>query len=468
MPLAAVPLPESGGLSFSQVEIAAIIGLAAGWIALDRLSSLRVGLWAIAGAVLAMLLAGLAFAWLASGLVDLHLGRTRAATIAISFLVGGLVRGAAADRRSMASLVALAGATSWLTYDMARLPYRPLRDLELYLEAGSTALHGTLPYLRAPLPPGPAAPDLPFVYPPPTIPIFELLASIPRPVAETIWVVGSVAAVVAALWLLGVRGRWLLVLLAWPPLAVGLAVGNVASFTFLLFVAGFRFGALLILGGMFKPQSTIPALWLVRERRWRSIAVGIGILASVALVALPFTGLEAWPAWLNALWSFQASVAAFPSIEGLALVRGVGTSLALVVTVVAIGLAFIGRGRNGIARFGLASILASPTLYLHGLSPLLPGALFLGPELLWFVLGLGPWWIGFQSAWLAVAVVGLALLLARDGELRLPADLSPARADVHPLGRLGQVWPDSAALDRVVARSAANATPPSGEASPTP
>jgi hypothetical protein len=346
-----------------------------------------------------------------------------------------------------------------LTYDMARLPYRPLRDLELYLEAGATALHGALLYLQAPLPPPPAAPDLPFVYPPLTIPLFELLASIPRPVAETIWVAGSLAAVVAALWLLGVRGRWLLVLLAWPPLALGIAVGNVASFTFLFFVAGFRFGALLILGGIFKPQSTIPALWLARERGWRSIAIGIGILVLLALVALPFTGVEAWPAWLNGLRFFQASIPAFPSIEGLSLARAIGTTLALAVTILAVGLAFLGRGRNGLARFGVASILASPTLYLHGLSPLLAGALCLGPELLWFVLGLGPWDIGFPSAWLAMAIVGLALLVARREDLRIPDDLSPARADVHPAARMAQVWPDRGGPDPLVARSAASVRP---------
>ena len=80
---------------------------------------------------------------------------------------------------------------------------------------------------------------------------------------------------VSAFWLLGVRGRWLLVLIAWPATAVGLAVGNVASFTFLLYVLGFRLGAALVLSGIFKVQSIIPGLWLIRERRWRELALGL-------------------------------------------------------------------------------------------------------------------------------------------------------------------------------------------------
>jgi hypothetical protein len=131
-------------------------------------------------------------------------------------------------------------------------------------------------------------------------------------------------------------------------------------------------------------------------------------------------------------------------MQGLSLPRWLG-ALALVVTAAAIGFAFVGRGRDGLARFGIAGIVSSPTLYVHGLSPLLAGALGLGPELLWFVLGLAPWRIGFPSAWLAIGLVGLALVLRQGNDLRLPGDLSPARADLHPLGRTGQVWPDEAA-----------------------
>jgi hypothetical protein len=116
----------------------------------------------------------------------------------------------------------------------------------------------------------------------------------------------------------------------------------------------------------------------------------------------------------------------------------VGPVLAVVISVGAIGFALLTRGRNALARYGLASVIASPTLYLHGLSPLLPGMLILGPELLWFTLGVGPWKLG---SWITMAVVGLALLRVSGSDLRSPSDLSRERADLHPAGRFGQVWP---------------------------
>jgi hypothetical protein len=220
---------------------------------------------------------------------------------------------------------------------------------------------------------------------------------------------------------------------------VGIAVGNVASYTFLLYALGFRFGPAIVLSGAFKVQSAIPTLWLVRERRWWSIVVGVGVLAALALVALPLMGVQAWVDWANGLRYFQQSFAAFPGIEGNALSRWQGPVVALLATVLALGFGLVRGGRNGLARLGLASIVSSPTLYQHGLSLVLAGSLALGPELLWFVLGLGPW--SNETVWLTVVLVAIALL--RSGrELELPRDLSPARADIHPAGRAGQVWPE--------------------------
>jgi len=282
----------------------------------------------------------------------------------------------------------------------------------------------------------------PFVYPPFTIPLFELLSSLPGPLSDALWEAGSVAAVISGLWLLGVRGRWLLVLLLWPPLAVGIAVGNVASFTFLLYVAGFRFGAALVVSGAFKVQSMIPTLWLIRERRWRDLGVGVGVVALVAIVSVPIVGLPTWAAWPKGLIAFQESLAAFPGIQGLAVTRSQGPLVAAAIAIILVAFALLARGRNALARFGLASVVGSPTLYLHGLPPLLAGALALGPELLWFFLGLGarngPF--GIRSAWIAMAMVGLTLLVARQ-DLRVPGDLTPARADMHPAARMQQVWP---------------------------
>lgn len=421
-----------GSFVLFQVEVAVIAGLGVGWVLFDRLVSMRIpaGVSVLVGLGLA---AGgwLIWSWLG-------LGQGIETVIAVSFVFGGLIRGRG-SARSVASAVVIAAVTTWLTFDFSRLQDAPLRDLHLYLGAGSTTLAGGSPYLTAPITTTADRDLLPFVYPPFTIPLFELLAIVPRLVADVLWVGTSIAAVVAALWLLGVRGRWLVVLVAWPAVAQGIAVGNVASFTFFLYALGFRVGAAIVLSGSFKVQSMIPILWLVVERRWRQLIAGFAIIAVIALISVPIVGLHTWLAWPDGLIHFQESLARFPQLESRSLVRRLGPTLALVVSIVAVGFALMARGRNALARYGLASIIASPTLYVHGLSPLLAGMLILGPELLWFTLALGPWSVG---SWVLMAVVGLALLRARGTDLRSPDDLSIERADLHPAGRRGQVWPE--------------------------
>lgn len=420
-----------GSLSVVHVEVLALLGLAAGWVVLDRLRSMRTpaGWAALAGAAIAV--GGwLVWAWLG-------LGQGVGTVLAVSFALGGLLRGREAVR-SVTSLVVITAVTTWLTFDFSRLLDLPLRDFHLYLGAGATALAGGSPYLTAPITSTASKDQLPFVYPPFTLPLFELLASVPPLISNTLWVGASIAAVVGALWLLGVRGRWLVVLVAWPVVAQGIAVGNVASFTFLMYALGFRVGAALVLSGMFKVQSMIPSLWLIAERRWRQLIAGIGVIAVVAAISLPVVGLHTWLAWPDGLLHFQESLARFPGLESKSLVRWLGPTFALLISAVAIAFALMARGRNALARYGLASVVASPTLYLHGLSPLLAGMLILGPELLWFTLGLGPWSVG---PWITMALVGLALFRVRGSDLRTPNDLSRERADLHPAGRLGQVWP---------------------------
>ena len=421
-----------GPLSVGSVEALALLGLVVGWILLDRLHALRTPAGWAALVSLAIAAGGwVVWSWLG-------FGQDAAMVVVVSFVLGGLVRGRESVR-SATSLVVIGAVTTWLTFDFWHVPDGPLRDFHLYLGAGTTALAGGSPYLTAPVTSIANRVGLPFVYPPFTIPLFELLASVPRLLSDVFWVGGSVLAVVAAFWLLGVHGRWLIVLVAWPAVAQGIAVGNVASFTFFLYALGFRVGAAIVLSGMFKVQSMIPAIWLVVERRWRQLIAGTAIIAVIAALSLPIVGLHTWLAWPDGLRYFQESLAKFPVLVSKSLVHVVGPVLTLVISVAAIGFALMRRGRNALARYGLASVIASPTLYLHGLSPLLAGMLILGPELLWFTLGVGPWRFG---AWITMAVVGLALLRASGNDLRSPSDLSRDRADLHPAGRFGQVWPE--------------------------
>jgi hypothetical protein len=82
-----------------------------------------------------------------------------------------------------------------------------------------------------------------------------------------------------------------------------------------------------------------------------------------------------------------------------------------------------------LARLGLASVVASPSLYRHGFLSALPQVLRLDAALVWLVLGAG---VTLNGLWLGVAVAAAASVF----------DLIRRRAGdpLHPLGPDG-LWP---------------------------
>jgi hypothetical protein len=349
-------------------------------------------------------------------------------------------------------LVIAAALAAWGYYDAGVLPFRPFRDLVLYLDAGAAWVDGQAVYLAAPFTSAPGWTELPFVYPPFVLPFFGALSRLPQGLAIVLWEILAVSAVILALKLLGVRSQWILPLLLWPPIAVGLAVGNAAPFGFLGFAAGWRFGAALVLGGLFKPQAAIPALWLFRERGWRPLLLGCTGLAALALTTLPLTGLALYSDWLRGLRAFEETVRRFPALEGAALQLYLPQGLAIAVAVVAAAAAFMASGRMGLSRFGLVAIVASPTLYVHGLVFLLPAALWLDTASLWLILGVAPIFLfvvpNGWGLWLTIGATGAALML---GLVRATIDMRSSRArtsgpagresELHLLGRTLEPWP---------------------------
>jgi len=237
----------------------------------------------------------------------------------------------------------------------------------------------------------------PFVYPPFVLPFFGALSRLPQGLAIAVWEIAAVAAVILALKLLGVRSPWIPLLFLWPPIAVGLSVGNAAPFGFLGLAAGWRWGAALVVGGVFKAQAAIPALWLFRERRWRPFVLGCLALAALVLVTLPLTGLAIYGDWLRGLQAFEETVRPFPTLADSALQRHLPQGLALGIAVATATAAAVASGRMGLSRFGIVAIVASPTLYVHGLVFLLPAVLWLDVTSLWLILGSCPW--GGASGW---------------------------------------------------------------------
>ncbi|HEU0237161.1 MAG TPA: glycosyltransferase 87 family protein, partial [Candidatus Limnocylindrales bacterium] len=336
-----------------------------------------------------------------------------------------------AGRSIVGDVLPLMALASFLLIDALELSRgNPLRDLRLYLLAGERFLDGVAVYRTAPLTALLDDPSLyPFLYPPPVIPIVALLAALPYPLVAGAWVLMSLAALVAGLRALGVRWQWIPLLLAWPGVFVGLWVGNVAIPAFLFLALALRLPALLALGPLFKVQLAIPALWLVRERRWAALAGGVGAVLIGVLVTLPIVGVGAWFDWWAGLRAFQASQAAFQGLYALALPRLLPYAAFLVVAAAVVGWALVGRGRDGLARLGLASVVASPSLYRHGFLSALPQVLRLDASLVWLVLGAG---VTLNGLWLGVALAAAASVL----------DLIRRRGSdpLHPLGEDG-LWP---------------------------
>jgi hypothetical protein len=424
-----------GRFSYPVLESLALAGAAVGWFVTDRLAAIGDARWFIIGMVLLVPLAG----------QDLAGTKTAAFDVVLLGAAGGsVVRGRRLRSRDPAVVVALAAIATWIANDVPNVLIRPMRDLHTYLNAADSALAGYSAYLHGPLTVRPDGDQNPFIYPPVTLPLFEFLARLPRPIVELGWLALSVAAILVALRLIGVRGRWVVAFLAWPVFAIGLSVGNVAGFGFLCFALGYRFAAMLVVGGVFKVQSGIPAIWALRERRYRALIIGIAVVGLLVLATIPLTGWAVWGEWLRSIGYFEQTMDRF-EMWGASLMRYLPTALVTVAIIAAIGAAWLRGGRNGLARFGLASIVASPTLYIHGFGPLLPGALTLRPEILWFAVAVVPWdvWglLPVSGAWVAMAIVAAVLIRSRGENLTGPVDLTEEAADLHPAGAGGQVWP---------------------------
>jgi len=319
------------GLSYSALELLALSGVVLGWLLTDRIPAIGRSRWFLIGMVGLILVIGY------------HLAITGAAGVDIIVLgasAGSMVRGGRRRSRDPAVLVALAAMATWITYDVPNVLYKPMRDLHTYLAAAGDALAGHSAYLQGPLTAPPDWDRNPFVYPPFTLPLFEILARLPLLAVEVGWLATSAAAVLVGLRLIGVRGRWVVALLAWPVFAIGLSVGNVAGFGFLCLALGYRFAALLVVGGVFKLQSGIPSIWGIRERRYREVALGIAVVAVLVIVTIPLTGWGAWGEWARALGYFEQTLDRY-DMRGPSLAGSLPTAVAMIVSALAIGVALL-------------------------------------------------------------------------------------------------------------------------------
>jgi len=369
---------------------------------------------------------GYAAAWLLATAVALGLASLASTRLRPS---GPLLRPAEA--------VAIMALVAMILTDVT-MAWQPLRDLGIYLRAGQHFVEGSPVYMQTPLAVQPQdRTGYPFLYPPCTLPLFGALALLPVPLAQAIWAGGSLALGLLALRLIGLPGRWLAPVLLWPPFFQGLWVGNVALPALLLYGLGPWLGAGLVLGAVIKSYTGIAALWLIRERRWAQALAGGAIAALAVAATVPLTGPGAWADWLNGLQVYQASQRLLPGLYGFGLPRYVPIAVYAALAAAVVLVAFRAQGRESLARFGTATVVASPSLFGHGLLMAVPSLLSLRAPWLWLGVGFlstpdGPQW------WLAVALIAASWAVP-SMRRRTQPETEPAEA-LHPLGA-GQAWP---------------------------
>ena len=366
------------------------------------------------------------------------------AALAAAFAALRLLRGRT-WRPNPVEAMAVMAVSAMVVTDLG-MAYQPLRDLAVYIKAGHHFIAGLPVYMHTALTARPEdLTNYPFLYPPLTLPVFGALAQLPPAVAQAVWVAGSVALVLLAFRTFGIERRWLPFLILWPPLFQGLWVGNVAVPALAILALAPRFGAGLILGAVFKSYTGIAALWLVRERRWRGVALGVAATLLLAAITLPLVGTHLWNEWIDGLRTYQTSQQNVPSLYGFGLLKFIPVWAFLALAAAAIVAALRTSGpqseRESLARFGVATIVASPSLWGHGLLAAVPSMLTLRAPWLWLAIGITSTPDGLQW-WLAVALLAVSWAMPELGRRSLKASQID-RETLHPLGAEIEPWPDA-------------------------
>lgn len=354
--------------------------------------------------------------------------------------------GSRSNRVLRAALAVLAFSMVLLVAYYLITGYWPYVDIEIPLRAADRWVHGGAPYLASAFaaPPGY---DLPFLYPPPILPLVALLLALPRPLVWAAWSGAGLGAALFACRRLGIPGRWIPLVLCWPPFAEGLLGGNAQVFLFAAFVAVFFNGEdgedgedssataglrngdhvarplprdprtsnrLAIVDGIL--AGIVPALklsqphpWLALLRRRRRAALaGLLVLGALAGMSVPILGTDLWRSWFEQLG--RASDPAWP-LAGNSLARGLPASAQIAIAF-GTGLACL---RVPVARLGvwtgLLTVLGAPSLRMFGVLFALPAFLVVRREI-GLVCAFMVATYTFEGLWLGVLLVTAALLLA--------------------------------------------------------
>ena len=252
----------------------------------------------------------------------------------------------------------------------------------------------------------------PSVYPPPFILLAVPLTLLPAHAAAWLWIALLAAAVLGALWILGVRDWRCFVLAATSPVVMqGLFWGNLTLLLVLPVAVAWRYRDRAIPAGLAVGTGIAAKLflwpllfWLVFTRRFRAAAIGV-VFASALVVAswavIGFQGFTEYPDLLRAVQDVYATRSF--SVATVAGGLGAPTSIAVAIcTAVGVALlvtaAWTARRDDGDRRaFALvigACVLASPIVWAN-----YAALLFVPVAVMW--PRFSPVWLFSYPIWLA-------------------------------------------------------------------
>ena len=266
-------------------------------------------------------------------------------------------------------------------------------DLEIPLRAVERWVHGGEPYLASSFSASEGY-GLPFLYPPPVLPLLAPLLALPRGVVVATWLVATGGAAIFLARRLGVPWRAVPIALCWLPFAEGLVGGNAQVLLVAAFVAVFFDPP----AGPWRPTprdprdggrpaavdgilaAVTPALKLTQPHAWAALLrrrplaalLGLIVAAAVALATLPLVGVGTWQVWIA-----QLGRAADPAWElrGSSLVQLLPGLLSPAATGLTVVLVMLVPTRRLGAVAGLLLVLGAPSLRSYGVLFLLPAML---------------------------------------------------------------------------------------------
>ncbi|MEP7158370.1 MAG: glycosyltransferase family 87 protein [Chloroflexota bacterium] len=242
-----------------------------------------------------------------------------------------------------------------------------------------------------------------FRYGPPIAFLFGPLGALPWWLFLWTWLAFMVALV---FWL---GGRWALVLLALPPVALELYHGNVHLLIAAAIVLGFRYPWTWAFVFLSKVTPGVGVLWFAARREWRSLAICLGATVAVSAVAF-VVAPNYWREWLDSILS-NVSEPQYYSVPPPVWIRLPLAAL----------LVIWGARTDRPWTVGVAATLGLPILWPHGLCVALAALPFLrrGDR----AAAQSEWRDAVQPRTLMVSltvVIGLAIALA----LLLPGPIS--------------------------------------------